>query len=132
MPATTERDKSKTDPSAPQSSTTREISIYHSDDEDVFIIRIDAKDPVRQKVMAAIQSALEGTQPPRSEEASRFKAYAAEKLPDDWRRKSVSRGDPDATPEIRQPYAQQHTADKERDRQRDVERQRQDKAQERA
>jgi hypothetical protein len=43
--------------------------------------------------MGAIQAALEQDQ--RTDEATRAKAYAAERLPDDWRRKmpSVS-GDP--------------------------------------
>lgn len=73
------------DPNEPVKSTTEDLQIYHADDDDVLIVRIDAKDPQRQKIFAAIQGALEGAQ--RNEDAVRVKAYAQDKLPDDWRRK---------------------------------------------
>ena len=72
----------------PQKSTTDEVQIYHSeaaDEEDVFVVKIDAKHPARRQIMAGIQGALEGAG--RNEEAVRAKAYAQERLPDDWRRK---------------------------------------------
>jgi hypothetical protein len=79
-------DKSKQTQNEPVKSTTEELTIYHADDEnDVLIIRLDAKHPARQKIFAGIQAALEGAQ--RNEEAVRAKAYAADKLPDDWRRR---------------------------------------------
>ena len=71
-------------PNEPVKSTTEDVQIYHADDDDVLIVRIDAKHPARQKIFAGIQAALEGAQ--RNEEAIKAKAYAAEKLPDDWRR----------------------------------------------
>lgn len=69
----------------PVKSTTEDFQVYHADDDDVLIVRIDAKHPARQKIFAAIQSALEGAQ--HNEEAIKAKAYAQDKLPDDWRRK---------------------------------------------
>lgn len=85
-------------------STSIPFAIHELDDEDCLIIRIDRKDPARRKIMGAIQAALEQDQ--RTDEAVRAKAYAQEKLPDDWRRKmpSVS-GDPNdpATRAYRQP-----------------------------
>jgi hypothetical protein len=74
-------------------STSIPFAIHELDDEDCLIIRLDRKDPARRKIMGAIQAALEQDQ--RTDEATRAKAYAAERLPDDWRRKmpSVS-GDP--------------------------------------
>lgn len=77
-------DKPK-DTNEPVKSTTEDVQIYHADDDDVLIVRIDAKHPARQKIFAGIQAALEGAQ--RNDEAIKAKAYAAEKLPDDWRRK---------------------------------------------
>jgi len=73
------------DTNEPVKSTTEDLQIYHADDDDVLIVRIDAKHPARQRIFAGIQAALEGAQ--RNEEAIKAKAYAAEKLPDDWRRK---------------------------------------------
>jgi hypothetical protein len=88
----------------PKKSTTAPLQIRHEDDDDVLIIRLDIKDPVRQKLMTALQQALETDN--RQEEASRAKAYAQEKLPDDWRRKQPARsGNPDdpGTREFRKP-----------------------------
>lgn len=85
-------------------STSIPFAIHELDDEDCLIIRLDRKDPARRKIMAAIQSALEGDK--RNDEAVRAKAYAAEKLPDDWRRKMPSAtGDPNdpATRAYRKP-----------------------------
>ena len=82
----------------PVKSTTEDVTIYHSDDDDVLIVRIDAKHPARQKIFAGIQAALEGAQ--RNEEAVKAKAYAQEKLPDDWRRK---KSDKPEEREIRKP-----------------------------
>jgi hypothetical protein len=82
-----ERDKKKQS-AEPQKSTTDEIQIYHSeaaDEEDVFVLKIDAKHPARRQIMSSVQAALEGAG--RNEEAVRVKAYAQERLPDDWRRK---------------------------------------------
>ena len=80
-----EKTKHKHD-TEPVKSTTEDVAIYHADDEgDVLIVRIDAKHPARQKLFVALQQALEGAG--RSEEAIKVKAYAQEKLPDDWRRK---------------------------------------------
>jgi hypothetical protein len=74
-------------------STSIPFAIHELDDEDCLIIRVDRKDPARRKIMAAIQAALEQDQ--RTDEAVRAKAYAQEKLPDDWRRKMPSvTGDP--------------------------------------
>lgn len=74
--------------SEPVKSTTEDVKIYHSDDDDVLVMRIDAKHPARRKIFAAVQAALEGAE--RNEEAVRVKAYAQEKLPDDWRRRQTS------------------------------------------
>ena len=85
-------------------STSIPFAIHELDDEDCLIIRLDRKDPARRKIMGAIQSALEQDQ--RTDEAVRAKAYAAEKLPDDWRRKMPSAtGDPNdpATRAYRKP-----------------------------
>jgi hypothetical protein len=74
-------------------STSIPFAIHELDDEDCLIIRLDRKDPARRKIMGAIQAALEQDQ--RTDEAVRAKAYAQEKLPDDWRRKMPSvTGDP--------------------------------------
>lgn len=82
-------DKSKQKSAEPVKSTTEEVTVYQSDlDEDVLILRIDAKHPARRKIFAAVQGALEGAE--RNEEAVRVKAYAQEKLPDDWRRRQTS------------------------------------------
>jgi hypothetical protein len=86
MPADEEQKKKQS--AEPQNSTTDQVQIYHSeagDEEDVFVIKVDAKHPARRAVMSAIQAALEGAG--RNEEAVRVKAYAQERLPDDWRRK---------------------------------------------
>jgi len=75
-------------------STSIPFAIHELDEEDCLIIRLDRKDPVRRKIMSAIQAALEATQ--RTDEATRAKSYAQEKLPDDWRRKMPSvTGNPD-------------------------------------
>lgn len=80
------RDKTEHEkPNEPVKSTTEDVAIYHSDDDDVLIIRLDAKHPARQQIFAAIQGALEGAQ--RNEEAIKVKAWAQDKLPDDWRRR---------------------------------------------
>jgi len=87
-----------------QKSTSIPFAISELDDEDALLIRIDRKDPARRKIMGAIQSALEQDQ--RTDEAVRAKAYAQEKLPDDWRRKMPSvTGDPNdpATRAYRKP-----------------------------
>lgn len=76
-----------------EKSTSEKFSIMELDEDDVLLIRLDRKDPARRKIMAAIQVALE-SEPNRSDEAVRAKAYAAEKLPDDWQRKWPSREDP--------------------------------------
>ena len=80
-------DKS-TESKEPVKSTTEDVAIYHSDDDDVLILRVDAKHPARRKIFAAVQAALEGEE--RNDEAVRVKAYAQEKLPDDWRRRQTS------------------------------------------
>ena len=79
-------DKSKSN--EPVKSTTEDVAIYHADDDDVLILRVDAKHPARRKIFAAVQAALEGEE--RNDEALRVKAYAQEKLPDDWRRRQTS------------------------------------------
>ena len=79
-------DKSKSN--EPVKSTTEDVAVYHSDDDDVLILRVDAKHPARRKIFAAVQAALEGEE--RNDEAVRVKAYAQEKLPDDWRRRQTS------------------------------------------
>ena len=87
-----------------QKSTSIPFSITEIDEDDLLLIRLDRKDPARRKIMGAIQAALEATQ--RTDEAVRAKAYAAEKLPDDWRRKLPSpTGDPNdpATRAYRKP-----------------------------
>jgi hypothetical protein len=87
-----------------QKSTSIPFAIHELDDEDCLIIRLDRKDPARRKIMSAIQAALEQDQ--RTDEATRAKAYAAERLPDDWRRKMPSvTGDPNdpATRAYRKP-----------------------------
>jgi hypothetical protein len=73
-------------------STSEPFAIMELDDEDALLIKLDRKDPARRKIMAAIQAALEADQ--RTDEAVRAKAYAQEKLPDDWQRKWPSREDP--------------------------------------
>lgn len=73
-------------------SGTEPFAIYEYDDDDVLIMRVDRKDPARRKIMGAIQAALEAAQ--RNEEAVRAKAYAQERLPDDWQRKWPSQDDP--------------------------------------
>jgi hypothetical protein len=74
-------------------STSIPFAISELDDDDALLIRLDRKDPARRKIMSCIQAALEGEN--RNDEAVRAKAYAAEKLPDDWRRKMPSiTGDP--------------------------------------
>lgn len=109
MPQTTEEQKQQkrtTEQGGYSQSTTEPFTIRHNDDDDVLLISIDAKDPIRQKVMAAIQSALEQAQPPRNDEASRARAYAAEKLPDDWRRRKSEKPE---EREIRHPGDKQKT-----------------------
>lgn len=77
----------KKDSKEPVKSTTQPLQIYHAGtDDDVLIIRLDAKHPARRKIFSAIQSVLEAT-PEHNEEATKVKAYAQEHLPDDWKRK---------------------------------------------
>jgi len=85
-------------------STSIPFAIHELDEEDCLIIRLDRKDPARRKIMSAIQAALEADK--RTDEATRAKSYAQEKLPDDWRRKMPSAtGDPndDSTRAYRKP-----------------------------
>ena len=81
------------------------FAISEIDADDILIIRIDRKDPARRKIMSAIQAALEADQ--RTDEATRAKAYAQEKLPDDWRRKMPARdpNDPNETRAYRKPVS---------------------------
>lgn len=96
------------DTNEPVKSTTEDLQIYHAGtDDDVIVVRIDAKHPARQKIFAAIQGALEGAQ--RNEEAVRAKAYAAEKLPDDWKRKLDQK--PGETGSIRHAGQETHKAE---------------------
>lgn len=88
MPDTKHKDEKKRE----EKSTSEPFSIMELDDEDALLIKLDRKDPARRKIMAAIQAALEADQ--RTDEAVRAKAYAQEKLPDDWQRKWPSREDP--------------------------------------
>jgi len=84
-------------------STSIPFAIHELDEEDCLIIRLDRKDPARRKIMGAIQAAFESLGH-RTGEAIRAKAYAAEKLPDDWRRKMPpATGDPDETRGYRKP-----------------------------
>jgi hypothetical protein len=88
MPDTKHKDPTKRE----EKSTSEPFSIIEIDEDDVLIIKIDRKDPARRRIMAVIQTALEADQ--RTDEAVRAKAYAQEKLPDDWQRKWPSREDP--------------------------------------
>jgi hypothetical protein len=85
-------------------STSIPFAIHELDEEDCLIIRLDRKDPARRKIMSAIQTALESLGH-RTDDATRAKSYAAERLPDDWRRKMPARdpNDPNETRAYRKP-----------------------------
>lgn len=86
--------KHKDDKTREEKSTSEPFAIMELDEDDVLLIRVDRKDPARRKIMAAVQAALE-SEPNRTDEAVRAKAYAQERLPDDWQRKWPSREDPE-------------------------------------